>query len=64
VPAVLAIIGFVYVVFARTGSLVQLRYAAALLASGLILFLLRWWIHRRRVVRDGLGGKRHGDIDL
>jgi len=28
VPAVLAIIGFVYVVFARTGSLVQLRYAA------------------------------------
>ncbi len=64
VPAVLAIIGFVYVVIARTGSLVQLRYAAALLASGLILFLLRWWIHRRRVVRDGLGAKRHGDIDL
>lgn len=59
IPAILAIVGFIYVVFARTGSLVQLRYAAALLASGLVLFLMRWWARRRRAATGGRGG----DVD-
>lgn len=60
-PAVLAIVGFIYVVFARAGSLVELRYAGALLASGLILFLVRWWVHRRRAMSRGLDDVQDSD---
>ncbi len=41
VPAILAIVGFVYILFARTNSLSQLRYAFVLLVVGLILYFFR-----------------------
>lgn len=59
-PAILAIAGFIYVVFARTGSLVQLRYAGALLASGLILYLLRSWARRKRRATNDMSRERDG----
>jgi amino acid transporter len=40
-PAVLAIIGFVYVLIARTHSIREIRYALVLVVIGTVLYLLR-----------------------
>ena len=45
-PAVLALIGFVYVLVMRNGFQKQLRYAVVLIVVGLVIFLFRSW--RRR----------------
>ncbi len=42
-PAILAAIGFVYVLFARTNSSRDLIYAAAIAVTGVALFLVRSW---------------------
>jgi APA family basic amino acid/polyamine antiporter len=42
-PALAAIIGFVFILISRTGSLVQLRYALVIFITGLILFFARAW---------------------
>ena len=42
-PAVLAAIGFVYVLFARTGSLRDLSYALVIVVIGIVIFLARSW---------------------
>ncbi len=42
-PAILAAIGFVYVLFARTNSSRDLVYAAAIAVTGVVLFLIRSW---------------------
>ena len=46
VPALLASVGFVYVVFARTNSMKQIRYALVLLITGLIIYFIRAWRNR------------------
>ena len=46
VPAVLAIVGFVYVVFNRQDAARQIRFAVAILVTGLILYLVRSWRSR------------------
>jgi amino acid transporter len=46
VPAVLAALGFVYVLIYRTNSLKQIRYAAVILITGLLLYLARAWWNR------------------
>ena len=48
VPALLAVVGFIYVLFARTHSIVQLRYAGVILVLGLILYWLRDLAQRPR----------------
>ena len=45
-PAVLSIVGFLYVVIERKGFLKEVRYAAVLLVLGLLIFLFRAWRHR------------------
>ncbi|TAN20959.1 MAG: APC family permease [Acidobacteria bacterium] len=40
-PALVAIAGFIYVLFSRTNSAVQLRYAGVIAAIGVIIFLTR-----------------------
>jgi basic amino acid/polyamine antiporter, APA family len=45
-PAVLAIAGFLYVLFSRPNFHKELRYALLILASGLIIFFLRAWKNR------------------
>lgn len=45
-PAILAIVGFVYVVVKRPDSLKQIRYAAVILIVGLIFYMLRAWRNR------------------
>lgn len=42
-PALIAIIGFVFILISRTGSLVQLRYALIILISGIGIFFVRAW---------------------
>ncbi len=46
IPALLASLGFVYVVFARTNSMKQIRYALVLLITGLIVYFIRAWRNR------------------
>jgi amino acid transporter len=40
-PAIVALIGFLYVMFMRDGFAKQLKYAAALIAVGLIIYFIR-----------------------
>jgi len=45
-PAILAIIGFLYVVIKRHDSLKEVRYAAVILIAGVIIYLVRSWRNR------------------
>jgi len=42
-PALLASVGFIFILVSRTNSLVQIRYAALILTSGLAIYLARAW---------------------
>jgi hypothetical protein len=42
-PAILALIGFVFVLFSRTNSLLQVRYAVLILVTGTLLYGVRAW---------------------
>ena len=46
VPALLAIIGFAYIVTKRPDALKEIRYAAVVLLAGLILYFVRAWRNR------------------
>ena len=46
VPAILAILGFLYVVIKRHDSLREVRYAAVILIAGVIIYLVRSWRNR------------------
>jgi APA family basic amino acid/polyamine antiporter len=46
-PALAASVGFVFVVFSRTQSMVQVRYAFAILITGLIIYTARAWRTRQ-----------------
>jgi len=41
VPAVIALIGFLYVMLMRDGFLTQVKYAAVLIAVGLVIYFVR-----------------------
>jgi APA family basic amino acid/polyamine antiporter len=43
IPALLASAGFIFVLFSRTNSMKQLRYALVILLTGLIIYMLRAW---------------------
>ena len=45
-PAILAIVGFAYIVVKRPDSLKEVRYAAVILIAGLIIYMLRAWRNR------------------
>ncbi|MBV8475553.1 MAG: amino acid permease [Acidobacteria bacterium] len=42
-PALAASAGFIFVLFSRTNSMKQIRYAALILISGLIIYFVRAW---------------------
>jgi amino acid transporter len=42
-PALLASIGFIFVLVSRTNSLVQIRYAMVILVTGVMLYMVRAW---------------------
>jgi len=44
-PALIASVGFLFVLISRTNSLSQIRYAALILISGVAIYLLRAWRH-------------------
>jgi hypothetical protein len=46
IPALLAIIGFAYIVTKRSDALKEIRYAAVILFAGLILYFVRAWSNR------------------
>jgi len=43
VPAILAALGFVYVLVMRPGFLKEIRYALAIIDAGLVIYLVRSW---------------------
>ncbi|HZQ70191.1 MAG TPA: APC family permease [Terriglobales bacterium] len=43
VPALAACLGFIYVLFARTNSLQQIRYGVVILLSGILIYMIRSW---------------------
>ena len=45
-PALLAIVGFAYIVVKRPDSLKEIRYAAVILIVGLIIYMFRSWRNR------------------
>jgi amino acid transporter len=45
-PAILAIVGFAYIVVKRPDSLKEIRYAAVILIAGLIIYMVRSWHNR------------------
>ncbi|HYL96244.1 MAG TPA: amino acid permease, partial [Terriglobales bacterium] len=45
-PALIASFGFVYVVFNRTDSMKQIRYAAVILVTGVVIYFIRAWRSR------------------
>jgi len=54
VPAVLAILGFLYVVIKRHDSLREVRYAAVILIAGVIIYLVRSWRNREWPFKETL----------
>jgi amino acid transporter len=46
-PALIASVSFVFVLFSRTNSLVQVRYAVVILITGLAIYMIRAWRHRQ-----------------
>jgi amino acid transporter len=46
-PALLASVGFIYVLIYRTNSMKQIRYALVILISGVIIYLVRAWRSRQ-----------------
>jgi len=46
-PALLAAVGFIYILFWRTQSLQQIRYALVILLTGLMIYMVRAWRHRQ-----------------
>jgi basic amino acid/polyamine antiporter, APA family len=53
-PALIASVGFVFVLFSRTNSLVQVRYALLILISGVAIYLVRSWRHHEWPFGAGL----------
>jgi amino acid transporter len=46
-PALIAIVGFIFILVSRTGSATQLRYALVVLITGVGIFLVRAWNERQ-----------------
>jgi amino acid transporter len=51
-PALLASVGFIFVLVSRTNSMTQIRYALAILISGVAIYLVRSWRTREWPFRD------------
>ena len=45
-PALIASVGFVFILFSRSNSLKQVRYAAVILITGLVIYMIRAWRSR------------------
>jgi basic amino acid/polyamine antiporter, APA family len=45
-PALLASVGFVFILVSRTNSMLQIRYALVILVSGIAIYLARSWRNR------------------
>jgi hypothetical protein len=45
-PALLASAGFLFILISRKNFLREIRYAAVILAAGLIIYMVRSWRHR------------------
>ena len=53
-PALIASVGFVFVLFSRTGSLVQVRYAVVILVTGLAIYMVRAWRQQQWPFDEGV----------
>ncbi|HKS75604.1 MAG TPA: APC family permease [Terriglobales bacterium] len=60
-PALIASVGFVFILFSRTNSLKQIRYAVVILVTGLAIYLVRSW-RRREWPFEGVVAHPAGEI--
>ena len=60
-PALIASVGFVFILFSRTDSLKQIRYAVVILITGLAIYLVRSW-RRREWPFEGVVAHPAGEI--
>ena len=56
-PALIAATGFIFILISRANSLTQIRYALVILASGVMIYLLRAWHHREWPFRREVGSE-------
>lgn len=54
IPALVASIGFLYIVIYRTNSLKQIRYALVILVTGVLIYLVRAWRNREWPFGQGI----------
>jgi amino acid transporter len=52
-PALLASAGFIFILFSRTESLKQIRYAMVILISGIVIYMIRAWRNREWPFSEG-----------
>ena len=45
-PALIASVGFIFIVFDRTNSMTQIRYAVVIFLTGLLIYAVRAWRNR------------------
>jgi amino acid transporter len=62
IPALLASVGFVYVLIYRTNSLKQINYALVILFTGILLYMMRAWRSREwpfsnPAIAEGIGAE-------
>jgi hypothetical protein len=53
-PALIATVGFGFILFSRTNSLKQVRYAVVLLITGLAIYMIRAWRHQQWPFGEGV----------
>lgn len=53
-PALIAAVGFGFILFSRTNSLKQVRYAVVLLITGLAIYMVRAWRHQQWPFGEGV----------
>jgi amino acid transporter len=53
-PALIAAVGFGFILFSRTNSLKQVRYAVVLLITGLAIYMIRAWRHHEWPFGEGV----------
>jgi APA family basic amino acid/polyamine antiporter len=54
-PALIASVGFVFILIYRTNSLTQIRYALVILITGMIIYMIRAWRNREWPFGVGVG---------
>jgi APA family basic amino acid/polyamine antiporter len=59
-PALIATVGFSYILFVRVNALKEIRYALVILVAGVVIYLVRAWRHREWPFGTGVAPSLEG----